>query len=305
MRIAVTGKAGQVATAMAERAERAGVEVVTVGRPELDLACPGDVTAVFAALAPDAIVSAAAHTGVDKAESEPDLAQAINATGAAAVAKAAAELGVPIVHLSTDYVFDGSKTSAWVETDPVAPLGVYGASKLAGETAVLGSGARAVVLRLAWVYSPFGANFVKTMLRLAESRDRLAVVADQIGAPTSALDIADGVFAVVRTLLARPGDRALEGVFHMGAGGPDASWADFAEAVFDGAAARGGKRPAVDRIPTSAYPTPARRPARSRLASAKLAEIHGVELPDWRLSLDTVLDRLIGPRSTDRKEPRS
>jgi len=302
MRIAVTGKTGQVATAMVERAARAGVEVVTVGRPEIDLARRGDLAAAFAALAPDLIVSAAAHTGVDKAESEPDLAEAINATGAGAVAAAAAVLGVPVVHLSTDYVFDGSKPTAWVETDPTAPLGVYGASKLAGEAAVLRSGARAVVLRLAWVYSPFGANFVKTMLRLAESRDRLAVVADQIGAPTSALDIADGVFAVGRTLLARPGEPALEGVFHMGAGGPDASWADFAEAIFAGAAARGGRRPAVDRIPTSAYPTPARRPARSRLDSSKLAAIHGVELPDWRGSLDVVLDRLIAPRGTDRKD---
>ena len=302
MRIAVTGKTGQVVTSMVERAARAGVEVVTVGRPELDLADPGDVAGVFAALAPDVIVSAAAHTGVDKAESEPDLAHAINATGAGAVARAAAEIGVPVVHLSTDYVFDGSKASAWVETDPTAPLGVYGASKLAGEQAVLRSGARAVILRLAWVHSPFGANFVKTMLRLAESRERLAVVADQIGAPTSALDIADGIFAVARGLLSRPGERALEGVFHMGAGGPDASWADFAEAVFDGSAARGGKRPVVDRIPTAAFPTPARRPARSRLDSSKLAAIHGVELPDWRVSLDVVLDRLIGPRDTDRKE---
>ena len=296
MRIAVTGKAGQVVSALLERGPAAGVEVVAVGRPELDLADPKEATAVFSALRPDVIVSAAAHTAVDKAESEADLAFAINGRGAGAVAKAAAELGVPVIHLSTDYVFDGAKPSAWVESDPTAPLGVYGASKLAGEEAVLASGARAVVLRVAWVHSPFGANFVKTMLRLAETRDRLGVVADQIGAPTSALDIADAVVTIAKTLVARPDDATLTGVFHMGAGGPDASWADFAEAIFAGAAARGGRAPAVDRIATSAYPTPAKRPAQSRLASEKLADVHGVVLPDWRVSLETVLDRLIGPR---------
>lgn len=296
MRIAVTGRNGQVATALIERAASAGHTVIAVGRPDLDLAEDGDATAVFAAVKPDVIVSAAAHTAVDKAESEADLAFAINGRGAGRVAKAAAALGVPVIHLSTDYVFDGSKPTAWVESDPVAPLGVYGASKLAGEEAVLGSGARAVVLRVAWVHSPFGANFVKTMLRLAETRDRLGVVADQIGAPTSAFDIADGILTVATNLLARPADPALEGVFHMGAGGPDASWADFAEAIFEGTAARGLKVPAVDRIATSAYPTPAKRPARSRLDSSKLARVHGVVLPDWRGSLELVLDRLEGPR---------
>jgi dTDP-4-dehydrorhamnose reductase len=284
-----------VVSALVERGAAICVEVVPVGRPELDLAEAGDATAVFAAVKPDVIVSAAAHTAVDKAESEADLAHAINARGAGAVAKAAAALGVPVIHLSTDYVFDGSKPTAWVESDPVAPLGVYGASKLAGEEAVLSCGARAVVLRVAWVFSPFGANFVKTMLRLAESRDRLGVVADQIGAPTSALDIADGILTIAKTLTARPDDPALTGVFHMGAGGPDASWADFADAIFAGAAARGRKAPVVDRIPTSAYPTPAKRPARSRLDSAKLAAVHGVSLPDWRGSLETVLDRLLDP----------
>lgn len=296
MRIAVTGRTGQVATALIERGAAAGHTVIAIGRPDFDLAEDGDATEAFAAAKPDVIVSAAAHTAVDKAESEADLAFAINGRGAGRVAKAAAVLGVPVIHLSTDYVFDGSKPSAWVETDRTAPLGVYGASKLAGEEAVLGSGARAVVLRVAWVHSPFGANFVKTMLRLAETRDRLGVVDDQTGAPTSAFDIAEGILAIAANLVARPADASLEGVFHMGAGGPDASWADFAEAIFAGAAARGRKVPAVDRIPTSAYPTPAKRPARSRLGSSKLATVHGVVLPDWRVSLELVLDRLAGPR---------
>lgn len=295
MRIAVTGKTGQVVTALIERGLARGVEVIPVGRPEFDLADPKNAEAVFAALKPDLIVSAAAHTAVDKAESEPDLAFAINAVGAGAVAKAAAALGVPVIHLSTDYVFDGSKPTPWVESDPVAPLGVYGASKLEGERAVLASGARAVVLRVSWVHAPFGANFVRTMLRLAETRDKLGVVADQIGAPTSALDIADAILKVADNLLARPDDASLAGLFHMGPAGPDASWADFAEAIFDGSASRGGKRPTVDRIPTSAYPTPAKRPEHSRLDSSRLAATHGVVLPDWRDSLSVVLDRLIGP----------
>ncbi len=296
MRIAVTGKSGQVASALLARSAVHRVEVTTIGRPEFDLAEAGNATAVFAAARPDVIVSAAAHTAVDRAESEADLAEVINARGAGRVARAAAELGVPVIHLSTDYVFDGSKTSAWVESDPTAPLGVYGASKLAGETAVLNSGGRAVVLRVAWVHSPFGSNFVKTMLRLAETRDRVGVVADQIGAPTSAFDIADAIVRIAATLVERPNDQSLTGVFHMGAGGPDASWADFAEAIFAGSALRGGRSAVVDPIATSAYPTPARRPARSRLDSARLAHTYGIELPDWRRSLETVLDRLVGPK---------
>ena len=296
MRIAVTGQHGQVVSALLERGAARGVAVTTIGRPALDLAEATEATDVFAAARPDVIVSAAAYTAVDKAESEVELAHAINARGAGVVATAAARLGVPVIHLSTDYVFDGAKPTAWIESDPTGPLGVYGATKLAGEQAVLASGARAVVLRVAWVFSPFGANFVKTMLRLAETRDRIGVVADQIGAPTSAHDIADAVITIAKTLVDRPDDATLDGVFHMGAGGPDASWADVAEAIFADAAARGRKAAIIDRIPTSAYPTPAKRPARSRLDSTRLATIYGIELPDWRRSLETVLDRLVGPK---------
>lgn len=302
MRIAVTGKKGQVATALLERGAAGGITIVPIGRPEFDLVTPTGAVEAFAAAKPDVIVSAAAYTAVDKAESERNLAFAINAAGAGAVAKAAATIGVPVIHISTDYVFDGSKASAWVETDPVAPLGIYGASKLAGEAAVLAASARAVVLRVAWIHAPFGANFVRTMLRLAESRDRIGVVADQVGAPTSALDIADGILAVARNLLEAPGNRHLEGVFHMGAGGPTVSWAGFAEVIFEGSVARGGRRPAVDRIGTADYPTAATRPKQSRLESSKLAADHGVTLPDWRWSLDVILDRLLQPRSSFRKK---
>lgn len=296
LRIAVTGCTGQVATALAERGPLVGVEIVAVGRPDFDLAHPQNARDVFAAAKPHVIVSAAAHTAVDKAESEPDLAFALNATGAGAVARAAAELGLPVIHLSTDYVFDGSKPTPWLETDPTGPLGVYGATKLAGEEAVLAASTNAAILRISWVHAPFGANFVRTMLRLAETRERLGVVSDQIGAPTSALDIADGILAVARNLRDSPTDPSLRGLFHMPASGPDASWADFAEAIFAGSAARGGKTPIVDRIGTADFPTPARRPAHSRLSGDKLAATHGVTLPDWRASLEIVLDRLIGPR---------
>lgn len=292
MRIAVTGREGQVVQSLLERGPVAGVTVVAVGRPDLDLADPDSVFAALKAAAPDLVVSAAAYTAVDKAESEPALAHAVNGAGAGAVAAAAAAFKVPVVHLSTDYVFDGAKPTPYGEDDPTGPLGVYGASKLAGEAAVAAHAADHVILRTAWVYSPFGANFVKTMLRIGEGRPVVRVVADQVGRPTSALDIADAVIAVGRTLAARPDEPALRGVFHLAAAG-EASWADFAEAVFAGAKARGRTVPAVERITTADYPTPARRPANSRLDGSRLAARHGVTLPDWRASLDTVLDRLL------------
>ncbi|WP_298199258.1 dTDP-4-dehydrorhamnose reductase [Novosphingobium sp.] len=297
MRIAVTGNVGQVAQSLVERGMAAGHVVLPVGRPQLDLAS-GDPESVLRALdlaQPEAIVSAAAYTAVDKAESEPDLAHAINATGAAHVARAAARLGVPLVHLSTDYVFAGDGSRAYREDDPTGPTGVYGASKLAGEQAVLASGADAAVLRTAWVYSPFGANFAKTMLRLADSREELGVVADQWGNPTSALDIADGVFAVLANLAASPAPD-LRGVFHM-TGTGETNWARFAAAIFAASAERGGPTARVNPITTADYPTPARRPANSRLDGTKLAQIHGVRLPDWQISTAQVVARLLTPHS--------
>lgn len=296
MRLAVTGRAGQVARALAERAGAAGAVVVPVGRPELDLLDPASVLPALAAAAPDAVVSAAAFTQVDRAEDEPELAYRVNAEGAGAVAAAAAALGVPVIHLSTDYVFDGTKETPWTEEDPTGPLSVYGASKLSGERAVASATADHAILRIAWVHAPFGSNFVRTMLRLAEGGSGVRVVADQVGAPTSALAIADGVLAVAGNLLASPGGAALRGVFHMPAGGK-ASWADVAEAVFAGSAVRGGPSVPVTRIATAEFPTRARRPAHSLLSGSKLAAAHGVRLPDWREQLDAVLDRLVGPRA--------
>ena len=291
MRIAVTGKAGQVVTSLVERGAAAGHEVIALGRPELDLADPASVVRVLEAAAPDAIVSAAAYTAVDRAESESDLVHAVNGTGAGAVAEAARALGVPLVHVSTDYVFDGTLGRPYAESDPTGPTGVYGASKLAGEQAVLAAyGDNSAVLRVAWVYSPFGANFVKTMLRLAGDRNEVSVVADQLGNPTSALHIADGIIRVATNMVADSYPE-LRGVFHMTASG-EASWADFAEAIFAASAARGGPSARVKRITTADYSTPAKRPANSRLDCSLIAKTHGVVLPEWRQSLESVMARL-------------
>lgn len=291
MRIAVTGKSGQVVNSLIERGGAAGHEVVALGRPQLDLADPASVAHALEAAAPGVIVSAAAYTAVDKAESESSLAYAVNGAGAGAVAQAARALGVPLVHVSTDYVFDGALDRPYVESDPTGPTGVYGASKLAGEQAVLAvHGDNSAVLRVAWVYSPFGANFVKTMLRLAGDRDEVSVVADQLGNPTSALEIADGILLVATNLVA-DSNPALRGVFHMTASG-EASWADFAEAIFAASAAKAGATAQVKRITTADYPTPATRPANSRLDCGLIAKVHGVALPDWRQSLDSMIPRL-------------
>ena len=291
MRIAVTGKTGQVVTSLIERGAAAGHEVVALGRPELDLADPASVLRVLGAAAPDVIVSAAAYTAVDKAESESELAHAVNGAGAGAVAEAAKVLSVPLVHISTDYVFDGKLDRPYLETDPTKPTSVYGASKLAGEKAVSAAyGDNSAALRVAWVYSPFGANFVKTMLRLAGDRDEVSVVADQQGNPTSALDIADGILRVATNMVANSYPE-LRGIFHMTTKS-EASWADFAEAIFAASAARGGPSARVKRITTADYPTPATRPANSRLDCSLIAKVHGVALPDWHGSLETVVARL-------------
>lgn len=290
MKIAVTGTTGQVVTSLIERGTAAGHEVIAIGRPDLDLADPASVARTLSAAAPDVIVSAAAYTAVDKAEGESDLAHAVNGAGPGAVAQAARALGVPLIHISTDYVFDGTLDRPYVESDPTGPTGVYGASKLVGEQAVLDGHDDSAVLRVAWVYSPFGGNFVKTMLRLAGDRDELGVVGDQVGNPTSALAIADGIIQVATNMVSDDSPD-LRGTFHMTAPG-DASWADFAEAIFAASAARGGPTASVRHIGTADYPTPATRPANSRLDCSRIAQVHGVTLPDWRTSLDEVMDRL-------------
>jgi dTDP-4-dehydrorhamnose reductase len=238
------------------------------------------------------VVNAAAFTAVDLAESQEEEALLVNGRAAGAVAQAADALGVPVIQISTDYVFDGALERPYREDDATGPISAYGRSKLAGEQAVVAATANHAILRTAWVYSPFGKNFVRTMLRLAETRDEVGVVADQAGNPTNALDIADAILAVAANLFARPNDAPLRGIFHMTAQG-EAVWADVAEAIFAERAAAGHAPITVKRIATSDYPTPARRPANSRLDSSKLAASHGVTLPEWRYSLRICVRRLI------------
>ena len=292
MRVLVTGAQGQVVTAMRERAPE-GVEAIALGRPALDLADPASVRRAFEGVRADVVVNAAAYTAVDKAEAEEDLATRINGEGAGLVAEQAHAMGAPVLQISTDYVFDGLAPRPYREEDATGPLGAYGRSKLAGEIAVAAANPRHAILRTAWVYSPFGANFVKTMLRLGETRAEMRVVADQIGCPTSALDIADAVFAVARAM--REGAGA-SGVFHL-TGAGEATWAEFARAIFAQAQALGRPPVAVTPITTAEYPTPARRPANSRLDGEKLRREFGVALPDWRDSLKPVVARLLAPSS--------
>ncbi|WP_136621038.1 MULTISPECIES: dTDP-4-dehydrorhamnose reductase [Mesorhizobium] len=292
MRLVVTGREGQVAASLLEAGQGpAGVEVIAIGRPELDLAKPDTVIDAIVAAKPDIVVSAAAYTAVDQAEDEPDLAFAVNAVGAGKVAEAARRLGVPVIHLSTDYVFDGSAPGAYVETDATAPCSVYGASKLAGEQAVASANPRHLILRTAWVYSPFGRNFVKTMLKLAADRDEIAVVADQWGNPTSALDIADAILHAAAQLHDNKGSGA-SGIYHL-AGTGEVNWSGFACHILDTSRMFGGPWARVRGIATVGYPTKARRPANSRLSSAKFASVFGWTAPDWRLSAEAVVRRLL------------
>lgn len=290
MRLVVTGREGQVVRAVIAQAGP-GLDVVALGRPELDLSQPGTLAQALRDARPDALVNAAAYTMVDKAEEEA-LAALINGEAAGALAQAAAALGVPIIQISTDYVFDGTKASPYVETDPVAPVNAYGRSKLAGERAVAAANPRHAILRTSWVYDGQGKNFLKTMLRLAETRDELSVVADQTGAPSWAPDIATAVIAVARNLVADGGARRA-GVFHMSGAG-ETNWAGFAEEIFRLSAASGGPSARVRPIATVDYPTPARRPANSCLNCDRLEAVHGARLHDWREALARCMADLTG-----------
>mgnify|MGYP003665666958 CR=1 FL=1 len=301
MRLLVTGKTGQVVTALIERGAVKGVEIMAMGRPELDLANSQEGLFRIAEAKPDAIVSAAAYTMVDKAETEADLAERINSHGPAVLARLAGEIGIPIIHLSTDYVFDGSKPTPYIESDPTNPLGIYGQTKLAGERAVAKATYSHAILRTAWVYSPFGSNFLKTILKLAATRPELRVVDDQHGNPTSALDIADAVIKVAANLIDRPDDAALRGIFHM-TGTGEASWADFAIEIFAQSASLGGPSANVTRIGSADYPTGAKRPANSRLDTTKLRSIHGITMPHWRTPTHHTIARLLAGAENQKLE---
>lgn len=299
-RMVVTGREGQVVSSLVARAGiQDRFEVVPVGRPALDLMQPETIETVLRDARPDVIVSAAAYTAVDQAETEEDAATIANAAAPRIIAATAASLGIPVIHLSTDYVFDGQKALPYSETDSVGPVGAYGRSKLAGEQSVSEATRDYAILRTAWVYSPYGKNFLKTMLRLAETRDSLNVVDDQHGNPTSALDIADALFTVAGNLIDDRSD-ALRGVFHM-TGSGEANWADFAMEIFAQSGLKGGPTATVGRIPSSAYPTPAKRPANSRLDCRKLLSAHGVRLPHWQESTAGTVARLLEDMNGDVK----
>jgi dTDP-4-dehydrorhamnose reductase len=267
-------------------------EVVARGRPELDITDRTSVSRAIASDKPDIVVNAAAYTAVDKAESEEAAAFAINADGAGNVAAAAREAGVPVIHLSTDYVFSGDAQRPYVEADPTGPVSAYGRSKLRGEEAVAAANPAHAILRTAWVYSPYGQNFVKTMRRLAQDRDVVRVVADQRGSPTYALDAARGILSVARVALAEPEGSRWRGVFHM-TGGGETDWAGFAEAIFAELAANGEKSAKVERITTAEYPTPARRPMNSCLDNTRFTRTFAHALPDWRDGLRRCVGELL------------
>ena len=287
--ILIAGGGGQLGQALARAAWPAGLRAHAVPRAVLDIADPAAIAAALAARPYAAVVNAAAYTAVDAAEDDAAAAFAANATGPAILADLTRRAGLPLVHVSTDYVFDGTGDRPYREDDPVAPLGVYGASKLAGEYAVLSGNPRSVVLRVAWVVSPFGANFVKTMLRLAAERPALRVVDDQRGCPTSADDIAVAITTIVTRLLA---DReAPTGLFHFANAG-EASWCDLAREVMACSAAAGGPAVPVSPIGTADYPTPARRPAFSRLDTARVRRNFHLSPRDWRPAVDDIVREL-------------
>jgi dTDP-4-dehydrorhamnose reductase len=292
IRIVVTGTNGQVARSLTELAPPAGFHVTALGKDLFDLADATTHGRQIEAAEPDLIVSAAAHTDATVAESEPERANAINIHGAEKLARIAQALAIPIIHLSTAYVFDGANPAPYREDDPVAPLNVYGRSKLMGERAVMAACDRHVILRLSWMYSPFGRNVVTAMLAHAAKSDTIRVVTDQSGNPTAAADVARGVMQIARNLL-RGNPRADGcGLFHMAAQGAGTPL-DLARAIFAASAAHGGPSPRIMPVTSTDFSTRVSRPPNATLDSAKLAAVHGVTLPDWRASLAPCVARIV------------
>ena len=281
--ILVFGKTGQVATEL----QRLG-DVVALGRDQADLADPAACADAIRTHAPRAVINAAAYTAVDRAEEEEAMATTVNGDAPTAMAQACAELDIPLIHISTDYVFAGTGDAPWQPDDPTAPQNAYGRSKLTGEIGIRDSGAVHAILRTSWVVSAHGANFVKTMLRLSDTRDALTVVADQIGGPTPARDIAAACLQIAEQLIADP---SKSGTYHY-SGAPDVSWADFARAIFDQAR----RAVTVTPIPTTDYPTPAKRPLNSRMDCSAMKQVFGIPRPDWCDGLNIILQELEGTK---------
>ena len=288
MKLLVVGAGGQVGHELCRFAWPAGSRLAAFGHDGVDITSRTAVAAAVAREQPDIVINAAAYTAVDRAESETDKAWAGNCTGPLNLAAVCGDAGIPLIHLSTDYVFDGGKEGAYREDDAVKPLGAYGQSKEAGERAVRGLLPQHVILRTAWVYSAHGHNFVKTMLRLAEGRPVLRVVADQVGSPTSAADIAAAIATVVRQIEAGKG---CWGTYNF-AGAGAVSWHGFAEAIFELATPWRGPPPRVEPITTAQYPTPARRPANSVLDCRRIAEAFGIVPRPWRDALAEVIGEI-------------
>jgi dTDP-4-dehydrorhamnose reductase len=291
-RIFIAGERGQVAQALVRAYSASGNIVRSAGRAAMDIADAAAVDSAIRAFGPDLVVNAAAYTAVDKAEDDADAAYKVNRDGARHVAAAANAIGAPLIHISTDYVFDGTKPAPYLETDMTNPLGVYGQSKLAGETAIADETAGFVILRTSWIFSVDGSNFVRTMLRLAGERDVIDVVDDQWGAPTFAADLAAAIVSVGDRILAAKDRPALYGVYHATAAG-ETTWYRFARAIMELSAAKGGPSCRIHPIATSQYPTRARRPANSCLDGSKLARLFGIRMPAWQTSLERCLDQLI------------
>jgi dTDP-4-dehydrorhamnose reductase len=292
--ILVFGAHGQLGRELAAAAAAEQTGIVGLDIDEVDIVDPVAVGQAMARLQPALVVNAAAYTKVDLAESEAEAAWQANATGPEVLAEEAHEAGVPIVHISTDYVFDGSKVGAYREDDPVAPIGVYGQSKAAGEAAVRQATPRHLILRTAWLYSPYGENFVKTMIRLAATRDELRVVADQFGSPTAAADLARAILSVAPRLIG--GDAGACGTFHL-TGNGRTNWFGFAERIVDTQARMTGRRPKVTPIATADYPTAARRPANSVLDCGRFAETFGIRLPPWQDAVDRTVAQILAPET--------
>lgn len=291
MRLLVTGRQGQLARSIAERAaDHPSLEIIFTSRADADLSSSGSVAAVIAAIQPDLIVNAAAYTAVDQAEGEPALAFRINAEGAGEAAAAALEVGAAVIQLSTDYVFDGRAGEPYREDAPTEPLSVYGRSKLAGEEAVRRGNPDHLILRTSWVYSPFGRNFVRTMLSLAAQKDVLEVVDDQVGCPTSALDLAGAILAIVQRW--QEGDRTGLGETYHLAGSGSASWYELAGEIMGQCRRLGLPTAQVQPIATADWPTKATRPAQAMLDCSKIERDLGLRLPEWRRSVAQTVERL-------------
>ena len=287
MKILVFGHSGQVATEL-RALDSDDIQITALARADADLTDPAACAAAIDAHAPDAVINAAAYTAVDKAESDLEAAQVINADAPAAMARACAARDIPFVSISTDYVFSGAGDTPWAPADPTDPQSVYGRTKRDGEVEIVRTGGRYAVLRTSWVVSAHGQNFVKTMLRLGVEREALTIVADQIGGPTGAAEIAQACIKIAKTLVSEP---EKSGVYHF-SGAPDANWADFARTIFDAA----NIQCAVTDIPSSDYPTPAKRPLNSRLDCTATEAAFGISRPDWHESLTHILTQLDFPK---------